>query len=229
MRLVVEEEIGNVSPPMQDKEGDPPTGLFARAINAAMERAIERISRFIPKSMLERMAVGMVRRANQQNHRQTTQAVNAAIGIDVGQMIERTPSVAAQIEAATIHNANLITSIQSQYLDRVRTTVMQAVTSGQRHESIVASIREIGGVTESRARLIARDQTSKLNGALTRARQTSLGVSRYRWSGANDERERETHRENNGKTFSWDDPPPTGHPGEDINCRCVAIPIIELD
>ncbi|WP_162142328.1 phage head morphogenesis protein [Laribacter hongkongensis] len=229
MRTIVEEEIGGVQLLVQDKDGDPPTGLFARAFNSAMDRAIERIARLVPRSMLERMAAGMVRRANQQNHRQTAQAVNAAIGIDVGQMIERSPSVAAQVEAATIHNVNLITSIQSQYLDQVRTTVMQAVTSGQRHESIIASVRETGRVSESRARLIARDQTNKLNGALTKARQTSLGVRRYRWSGANDERERETHRENNGKIFSWDDPPPTGHPGEDINCRCVAIPIIELD
>ena len=25
----------------------------------------------------------------------------------------------------------------------------------------------------------------------------------------------------------WDSPPAVGHPGEDILCRCVAIPVIE--
>ena len=28
---------------------------------------------------------------------------------------------------------------------------------------------------------------------------------------------------NEGKIFSWDDPPPTGHPGEDFGCRCWAV------
>ncbi len=27
---------------------------------------------------------------------------------------------------------------------------------------------------------------------------------------------------NDGKIFSWNDPPPTGHPGEDFGCRCFA-------
>ena len=30
--------------------------------------------------------------------------------------------------------------------------------------------------------------------------------------------------ENNGKIFAWDNPPPTGHPGEDYGCRCIAEP-----
>ena len=30
--------------------------------------------------------------------------------------------------------------------------------------------------------------------------------------------------ENNSKVFAWDNPPPTGHPGEDYGCRCRAEP-----
>ena len=33
------------------------------------------------------------------------------------------------------------------------------------------------------------------------------------------------HAANNRKVFSWDNPPPTGHPGYDYNCRCGAAPI----
>ena len=35
---------------------------------------------------------------------------------------------------------------------------------------------------------------------------------------------RPSHQSNDGKIFSWDNPPPTGHPGEDYNCRCRAEP-----
>lgn len=69
----------------------------------------------------------------------------------------------------------------------------------------------------------------------TKSKQTRLGITSYRWSSANDERTCEHCKANHGKTFLWSDPPPTGHPGEgkccspDEGCRCVAIPIINLD
>ena len=33
---------------------------------------------------------------------------------------------------------------------------------------------------------------------------------------------RPTHEANNGKIFCYNYPPPTGHPGAEINCRCYA-------
>ena len=35
---------------------------------------------------------------------------------------------------------------------------------------------------------------------------------------------RNSHAPNHGQVFAWDNPPPTGHPGEDYNCRCTPIP-----
>ncbi|MEM7617634.1 MAG: colicin E5-related ribonuclease, partial [Pseudomonadota bacterium] len=35
---------------------------------------------------------------------------------------------------------------------------------------------------------------------------------------------RDDHSVNDGRIFFWDNPPPTGHPGEDYNCRCHAGP-----
>ena len=72
-------------------------------------------------------------------------------------------------------------------------------------------VERIGDVTESRAKLIARDQTSKMNGAFNEARQTSLGIDRYVWQTSGDERVREEHQANDGQVFSWNDPPATGH------------------
>ena len=30
------------------------------------------------------------------------------------------------------------------------------------------------------------------------------------------------HSANDGRIFAWDDPPPTGNPGDDFGCRCTA-------
>jgi len=45
------------------------------------------------------------------------------------------------------------------------------------------------------------------------------------WHSQDDAKVRSDHAANNGKIFSWDNPPPTVHPGEDYNCRCQAAPI----
>lgn len=97
-------------------------------------------------------------------------------------------------------------------------------------DRLIEKMKERGEVNESRAALIARDQTLKLNGAMTRIRQTNAGVTSYVWSTSNDERVRDTHKELDGQQFDWSSPPEPGHPGEDYQCRCVAIPVIdELD
>ncbi len=52
----------------------------------------------------------------------------------------------------------------------------------------------------------------------------AANTERYVWRTQRDERVRPSHRMNDGRIFSWSDPPSTGHPGEDYNCRCEAVP-----
>ena len=79
-------------------------------------------------------------------------------------------------------------------------------------------------------RRITRDQTQKLNANLNEQRQRQLGVTQYIWRTSEDERVRVTHSDNNGKTFDWASPPAvTGHPGFDVQCRCISEPIIMPD
>ncbi len=49
-------------------------------------------------------------------------------------------------------------------------------------------------------------------------------TTHYVWRTRSDGKVRDSHRANDGKIFSWDSPPATGHPGEDFGCRCVAEP-----
>jgi len=106
---------------------------------------------------------------------------------------------------------------------------------GRTAKEMKALLLERGGVSDSRAQLIARDQTLKLNSALTKDRHEKAGITRYRWSGSLDERERPRHRELEGQVFDWEDPPVTNddgdenHPGMDFQCRCVPVPVLDED
>jgi len=51
-------------------------------------------------------------------------------------------------------------------------------------------------------------------------------TTHYIWRTRGDNKVRASHAANTGKVFAWDNPPPTGHPGEDYGCRCWAQPVL---
>lgn len=66
----------------------------------------------------------------------------------------------------------------------------------------------------------------KSNGDETADNHTT---THYIWHTQGDNKTRPSHAANNGKVFSWDNPPETGHPGEAYGCRCWAEPQAESD
>ena len=163
--------------------------------------------------------------------------IREAIGVDVTRLLEGDHRLRATMREATDANIALIKSIPPQYFDRVLETVSSGWTQGMRWESLVEQIQHDGDVTENRAKLIARDQTAKMNSAFNRERQQQVGIEKYEWQTSGDERVRESHAEVDGQTFAWDGPGPVAgsvadepcHPGEDIQCRCVAIPVVDME
>ena len=158
--------------------------------------------------------------------------IRKAIGVDVVGLLRANGPLLREMDKAVRANVDLITSIPEQYFDRVIKTITDGWTQGLRWESLVEQIQRDGDITESRAKLIARDQTSKMNAAFNQERQTQVGIERYEWSTSADERVRPSHQEMEHKVCSWEDPPIVDdepvHPGEAINCRCVAIPIVDM-
>ncbi|CCQ74449.1 phage head morphogenesis protein [Magnetospira sp. QH-2] len=51
----------------------------------------------------------------------------------------------------------------------------------------------------------------------------------YIWRTVGDNKVRSSHADREGQTFSWDDPPEGGHPGEAPNCRCWAEEVEKKD
>ncbi len=127
-------------------------------------------------------------------------------------------------------NVDLIRSIDKRYFDDITKIVREGLESGRSTKSIRAALQQRYQVSRSRAQLIARDQIAKLNGQITEHRQRKAGITEYVWSTVGDEHVRPTHKAHDGKTYKWSDPPAnTGHPGEDFQCRCSALPVLPGD
>ena len=129
-------------------------------------------------------------------------------------------------------NLNLIKSIHSDTLRRIESELREAISitveDGVKLKYLENKIKEIVGSTDKRAALIARDQVGKLNGRITQYRQESTGIKKYTWRTMGDERVRAEHSERDGQIYQWNKPPPGGHPGMAIRCRCVALPVINF-
>jgi len=166
-------------------------------------------------------------------HRQRFfKSLERSFGVDIQGIINE-EGLTDVINGAVSENVSLVKSLPNSYLDQLEQAVFRnfAQGGGGTQAAIEDMLRQSGaqirGKLESRAKLIARDQNAKLNSRLTRERQTALGVTQYIWVTSRDERVRPTHHANRNKVFRWDSPPPaTGHPGEDIQCRCIAQPVL---
>lgn len=153
------------------------------------------------------------------NEKQLNGQLSGIVEID---LFGNEPWLAREMGGFVATNVSLIKSISEEYLGQVEKMVATSVRSGLRVEEIAADLEDRFDVSESRARLIARDQVGKFNGQLTEARQKDLGIDGYTWRGVGDARERDSHLLLNNTKQTWDDPPDVGHPGEDIQCRCWA-------
>lgn len=149
------------------------------------------------------------------------------------------PWIATEMGNFVNANVSLIKNVNESFMRSVENTVNEGMRRGLRHEAISKQILSTGQgdksfvskspfkTAETRANLIGRDQTNKFNGQLNELRQTSLGVKKYIWRTVQRENVRPEHAEREGKVFSWSNPPEDGHPGEPINCRCYAEPILD--
>lgn len=180
----------------------------------------------------DRLAALAAQKALSQTDERLAKAIQQAVGVDISSYLEP-GQVADAFRVSVAANVDLIKSIPTQYLEKVGAAVEKSFAAGQRWEELAKEVKRIGDVTDARARLIARDQVSKMNSAFNAVRQSALGIRRYEWSTSHDERVRTSHRSLDGTTQEWASPPivdgQAANPGEPVNCRCVAIPKIELE
>lgn len=160
-----------------------------------------------------------------------------------------TPAQAQKIADEWQENLGIsIKSFADEEILKLRESVRKSIFAGNRYESLVGSIQKSYGVTERKAKFLARQETNLLLTKFKETRYTSAGVMKYRWACVHMPKDktpaqhtpgnvRYSHAVLDGKVFSWNDPPITSapnepqrrnNPGADYNCRCMAIPIVDF-
>ena len=190
--------------------------------------AIERIPQQLPIDPTEDVEF-MLARMNAYHRRRMIQAFRSGLRIDISQVLT-SPQVDIFLRAKVSENVALLRTIpprlQEGLQERLLGELRTAPFDRQRLRSLLQTEFRVQGYN---LRRITRDQTNKTIGGLSEIRQRQVGVSRYTWRTAQDERVRPTHMLNNDRGFEWSQPPPiTGHPGNDIQCRCIALPVVEF-
>lgn len=154
----------------------------------------------------------------------------------------------SQFQEAIETNVNLIKTIPTQYFDKIGKAVEARVTGKMTRGALVKRIKELGGITQRRAEMIADDQVAKVTEAMMLARCRNAGIKKVMWvhSGIS-MHPRDVHRRKwdghtgkfnrkpngfNGYIFDIDKPPydPVAkqyvYPAQLPNCKCTLLPVI---
>ena len=198
---------------------------LAAALNA-LDRVLGGLT-LEQRAEVERIAAQQGQRLNLWHRERFLSSLQAAIGIDVA------PTLSALAEEGIVtrwvaRNVDLIVTIPERFHDGLKTKMERNLIDHPfDQDRTMRMLRTEYRSQGYNVRRLTRDQTNKMIGQLTEERQTRIGVQQYRWLTARDPRVRETHRKLDGTIQRWDTPPDEGHPGYAIQCRCVAVAILD--
>lgn len=121
---------------------------------------------------------------------------------------------------------------------KLRKDMQKSIFTGNRYESAVKTIQKSYGVSQNKAKFLARQETNLMMAKFKETRYQDAGIMEYKWgcvAGSKNHPVRPWHKALEGKVFRWDTPPVTtkpgepirrNNPGQDYNCRCFARPIV---
>ena len=245
------EGLDEIVPVLKGVAGDELPRADSVRMDANIDQRIAKLIEFVehklevlfPDSVLSRWASAMVGGVNRLAKRNMSKSLMAAYRkTKKGRRAESPPDFEPLMHDGALspyfkniveENVGLIRSIPTLKLPAFKNQLVALITQDATQATIRDAIMKNFDLTRGRASLIARDQTAKLNGALTKYRQQQIGGKRYFWRRTKDRRCRESHRKlgersDRGETFSWSKPPiadasgKRGHPGELWQCRCWA-------
>jgi SPP1 gp7 family putative phage head morphogenesis protein len=168
-----------------------------------------------------------------------TKNVNSSIKDLTGKFISITPSESSKaILKSAIDDALLYyDKLQDDIVDKYRKLLNNSVVSGVDNNTIKKSVMEAVGYNEKKAAMAAENIGRYMTSALTNQRMKNAGINKFKWMHSSAGKvPRQLHVDYDGQIFSFDDPPiidektgQAGLPGQLINCRCRAIPVIEIE
>lgn len=211
----------------QDQDGPP----LPRSILTVLTLMDRRLVTIVPVSRLRRPTGTAGRATTATNAAAHDRQLSAALGIPVQVRPSSTnPLVREWIREAT----DKITSVRDGAIPGLRADLEAAWARGLTADELEQRWRSKGlplefGTIEGRTKVIARDQVNKLNGRLTELNQRAMGVNGYTWRRNAASNTRPSHRRRDGRRFTWNKPPPDGHPGQPVQCECHAEAVVRLE
>lgn len=181
----------------------------------------------------ESIALWFVRRSNTYASKSVSNKFKVQ-GMSVSMRI--TPEVQNVLDSIYETQVSLIKSIPEQYLTQVSVLVQESVTLGRDVAYLKDELQHRYGITERRAKVIARDQNAKASNAIAVERSRQAGITHGIWvhRAGGSKSFRHSHVKMNGTEFElakgcWDDHEKKWvMPGELINCRCEYRPVIKM-
>lgn len=200
------------------------------------DRVLKRISTTHVMEHIEHEVIGIQLNVEKMTLNEWKKAVKRTIGIDLFTDYYRGEKYKKLIDQWIQENVDLISKFPAKSVDAMQKAVFDGWYQSKPTRTIIKEMQEQFGMDRRRAEFIAVDQTSKLHAQITKCQQTEAGVEEYIWSTCLDHSVRSRHRELHGQRFRWDDPPLVDaknnrhcHPGEDYRCRCVALPVFNVE
>lgn len=207
-----------------------------------MEMA-QKLERLLVLFGLEKQVWKIARIARNTSLREWMRCVRATFGVDLETGYYNDQFYGEILDLWCSESVQRLRSSSALAFSQVSRSVEEGLRRGDGTGRILSAAWQIFKTERNRARAMARNQVGTLNSRLAKKHQTDAGCRSYRWATAKDDRVRSSHRLLDGEIFSWEDAPEmscitkkgvkmTGrrcHPGEDYNCRCVAVPVFERD
>jgi len=166
------------------------------------------------------------------------------IDLKIDETVKKIPTVKIQLneqqkeELRKKYSENMQLNIRNwgdKKIVRLREYVKKMTDDGLRYEEIVDKIAKDFSTSVKHAKFLAKQETHLLLAEIKVQKYTGAGINKYKWKTrnlpvGNDKGDvRPSHAALDGKIFDWSHPPIVDgrpvHPGQDFNCRCVAIPL----
>lgn len=216
---------------------------FKRGMNDEFLKILKKLEKRMSAYGLEKLVNNIASMTKTNSVKEWKRVVKKTLGVDLLDDYYSGEFYGDTLKKWADENVSQIKTLPTESLEKMKEIILEGYENGVALKSIQKNIQNEYDVAKGRAILLARDQISTLNSLITQAQHRDAGINKYKWDTSGDSRVRECHRSLDGKIFSWDDPPPmwyrtkkgivfTGrrcHPGEDYECRCVPLPVFDIE
>lgn len=159
----------------------------AREIGKELE-AVKKNYDFQISTTAEQIAEEWVGKVNSYNREKFMSQMRKTLGIDIGAIVDE--AMKDDLEVMVLESANYIKSIPDYLVGHVADRIVQHFKGIPMPEgrTLRQQIKEEFKVSDGRAKVLARDQTAKMNTSISAIRQVNLGIECYVWKTVEDER-----------------------------------------